>query len=82
MHNSKEIVNIQGLFVLTVGYVVITTNLLIKYYSIIERVFLFVVYIIYQYIFILAVFMHIIMEVLERLPPCQYRYFALYYVLY
>ena len=32
MHNSKEIVNIQGLFVLTVGYVDMTTYPLTKYY--------------------------------------------------
>ena len=39
MHNSKEIVNIQGLFVLTVGYVDMTTYPLTKYYYIIERVY-------------------------------------------
>ena len=37
--NSKEIVNIQDLFVLTVGYVDMTTYLLTKYYYIIERVY-------------------------------------------
>ena len=37
-HNSKETVNIQGLFVLTVGYVDMTTYPLTKYYYIIERV--------------------------------------------
>ena len=40
MYNSKEIVNIQGLFVLTVGYVDVDTNPLTKYYYIIERVYL------------------------------------------
>ena len=40
-HNSKEIVNIQGLFVLTVGYVDVTTYPLTKYYYIIERVYFF-----------------------------------------
>ena len=39
VHNSKEIVNIQGLFVLTVGYVDMTTYPLTKYYYIIERVY-------------------------------------------
>ena len=39
MHNSKEIVNIQGLFVLTVGYVQITTYPLTKCYYIIETVY-------------------------------------------
>ena len=32
VHNSKEIVNIQGLFVATVGYVDMTTYPLTKYY--------------------------------------------------
>ena len=40
MHNSKEIVNIQGLFVLTVGYVDMTTYPLLKYHYIIERSYL------------------------------------------
>ena len=40
MHNSKEIVNIQVLLVLTVGYVDMATYLLTKYYYIIERVYL------------------------------------------
>ena len=39
VHNSKEIVNMQGLFVLTVGYVDMTTYLVTKYYYIIERVY-------------------------------------------
>ena len=39
MHDSKEIVNMKGLFVLTVGYVDITTYPLTKYYYIIERVY-------------------------------------------
>ena len=39
MHNSKEIVNIQGLFVFTVGYVDMTTYPVTKYYYIIERVY-------------------------------------------
>ena len=37
MHNSNEIVNIQDLFVLNVGYVDKTTYPLTKYYYIIER---------------------------------------------
>ena len=36
---SKEIINIQGLFVLTVGYLDMTTYLPIKYYYIIESVY-------------------------------------------
>ena len=72
----------QGLFVLTISRYMAKYPLT-KYYYIIERVyFIFVAYIICQYIFILAVFIYSIMEVNERLPPCQYRYFALYYVLY
>ena len=39
MHDSKEIVNMKGLFALTVGYVDITTYPLTKYYYIIERVY-------------------------------------------
>ena len=39
VHNSKEIVNIQGLFVLTVGYVDMTAPPLRKYYYIIERAY-------------------------------------------
>ena len=46
-HNSKEIVNIQGLFVLTVGYVDVTTYPLTKYYYIIERVYFFIRYLYY-----------------------------------
>ena len=34
MHNSKEIVNLEGLFVLTVGYVDMKTYPLTKYYYI------------------------------------------------
>ena len=39
VHNSKEIVNLQGLLVLTVGYVDIKTHPLTKYYYIIERLY-------------------------------------------
>ena len=39
MHNLKETVNIQGLFVLTIGNVDMTTYALTKYYYIIERLF-------------------------------------------
>ena len=39
VHNSKEIVKLQGLFVLTVGYVDIKTYSLTKYYYIIETVY-------------------------------------------
>ena len=38
VHNSKEFVNMQDLFVLAVGYVDMTTYPLTKYYYIIERV--------------------------------------------
>ena len=38
VHNLKEVVNIQGLLVLTVGYVDMTTYTPTKYYYIIERV--------------------------------------------
>ena len=41
VHNSKEIVTLQGFFVLTVIYVDIKTYPLTKYYYIIERVYLF-----------------------------------------
>ena len=40
VHNSKKVVNIQGLFVLTVGYVDVTTFSLTKCYYIIEKVHL------------------------------------------
>ena len=69
----------QGLFVLTIGNVDMTTSPVTKYYYIIERVYF---YITYQYFVIFAVFVYSIMEVYERLPPCQYEYFLLYYVLY
>ena len=39
VHNSKEIVNMQGLLVLTVGYVDMTTYPVTKCYYIIERVY-------------------------------------------
>ena len=39
LHNSKEIVNLQGLFVLTVGYLDITTYPLTKYYYVIKRAY-------------------------------------------
>ena len=39
VHNSKEIVNIQGFFVLTVGYVDMTTHPVTKYYYLIEGVY-------------------------------------------
>ena len=61
MHNSEEIVNMKGLFVLNIGYVDMTTYPLTNYYYIIEKVYL-TVHIIYQYIFILAVFIYSIME--------------------
>ena len=39
MHNSKKIVNRQGLFVLTVGYVGMATHPLTKYYYIIKMAY-------------------------------------------
>ena len=39
VHISNEIINLQGVCVLTVGYVDIKTYLLTKYYYIIERVY-------------------------------------------
>ena len=39
VHNLKEVVNIQGLLVLTVGYVDMTTYTPTRYYYIIERVY-------------------------------------------
>ena len=39
LHNSKEIVNLQGLFVLTVGYLDMTTYPLTKYYYVIKRAY-------------------------------------------
>ena len=39
VHNSKEIVNLQGLLVLTVDYGDMTTYPLTKYYYITERVY-------------------------------------------
>ena len=69
VHNSKEIVNLQGLFVCVDIKIYPLTN----YYYIIERV-----YFIYR-LFILFIS---IREVEKRLPPCQYRYFVLNDVLY
>ena len=37
MHNSKEIVNLRGLLVLTVGYVGMKTYPLARYYCVIKR---------------------------------------------
>ena len=42
MHNLKEIVNLQGLFVLTIGYVDMTTYPLTKYYFTVKEYLLFV----------------------------------------
>ena len=39
MHNLKEIENMRGLFVLTVGYEDMTTYIVTKYYYIIEGVY-------------------------------------------
>ena len=39
VHKSNKTVNIQGLFVLTIGYVDVTTYLPTNYYYIIERVY-------------------------------------------
>ena len=62
--NLKEIVNIQVLFVLTLGYVDMATYPLTKYYYITESIFYFyVVYTIHQYIVILAIFIYSIVEV-------------------
>ena len=64
MDNLKEIVNIQVLFVLTLGYVDMTTYPLTKYYYITESIFyLYVVYTIHQYIVIPAIFIYSIVEV-------------------
>ena len=69
MDNSKEIVDLPGLFVLIVGYVDIITYSLTKYYYISERAHFNYryqyIYIIYQYIFIIAVFIFSIMEVYD-----------------
>ena len=51
MHNSKEIVNLQGWFVLTVGYIDMTTYPQVKYCHIIERVyFIYKLFMFYVYI--------------------------------
>ena len=47
VHNSKEIVNMRGLFVLTVGYVDMTTYPVTKYCYIIERVYFIIRYLYY-----------------------------------
>ena len=64
MHNSKEIVNLQGLFVLAVGYVDMITYPLTKYYceKSIWHLQVFYIFIIYQYNFILGAFICSIME--------------------
>ena len=67
MHKSKEIVNIQGLLVLTVGYLDMTTYLPTKFYYNIESVYfiyrLFVLfvstYIYYIHIHYINIYVHI-----------------------
>ena len=58
MHNLKEIVNIQGLFVLTVGYVDVNTYPLTKYYYIMERVYLIRLFILFITTFSFLLFLY------------------------
>ena len=59
MHNSKELVNLQGLFVLTVGYIDIKTYPLTKYYNIIKRVyFIYRLFIVFTSTFSLLLFLY------------------------
>ena len=58
MHNLKKIVNLQGLFVLAVSYVDMTTYPLTKYYYIIERVyFIYQLFILFIIIFSFLLFL-------------------------
>ena len=64
VHNSKEFVNMQDLFVLAVGYVDMTTYPLTKYYYIIERVyFIYRLFILFISIFSFSCFYNSITEV-------------------
>ena len=59
VHNSKEIVNIQDLFVLTVGNVDMTTYPLTKYYYIIEKVyFIYRLFVLFISTFQFLLFLH------------------------
>ena len=82
-HNSKEIVNMQGLFVLTADSVDMTTYPLTIYYHIIERVYLiYRLFILFISTFSCLLFLYTVSWRHKRLPPCQYRYVVSYYVLY
>ena len=82
----KEIVNIKALFVWTIGYVDIITYPLAKYYYIIVRRYL--IYVLFILLISKLSFLLLLYTASRRykkdylLPPCQYRYFVLYYVLY
>ena len=82
VYYSKEIVHLQGLFVLTVSFVDIKTYPITKYYYIIERVyFIYRLFILFISTFSFLLFIFSTIEVQERLPPCQYRYFVLNYAI-
>ena len=75
MHNAKEMVNLQGLFVLIVGT-------LTKYYNIIERVY-FIYRLFILFISTLSFLMFLYTVSLRRKRDYrQYRHIVLYYVLY
>ena len=82
-HNSKEIVNIQGLFVLIIGYVVMKTYTLTKYYYIIARVyFIYRLLILFITTFSFLMFLYTLScrQKRDYLHASSYRYFVLYYV--
>ena len=82
--NSKEIVNIQGLFVLTVGYIDMTAPPLTKYYYIIERAyFIYNLFILFISTLSFLMFLYTLSWKYNRdYLHASKDYFVLYYVLY
>ena len=86
VHNSKEMLNLQGLFVvLTVGYVDMTIYPLTKYYYIIEKLyFIYKFFILFISTFSFLLFLYTVSWRYKR--DClhankEYRYFVLHNVL-
>ena len=70
--NSKEIVNIQGLFVLTVDYIDMTTYPPTKYHYIIERAyFIYSLFILFISTLSFLMFLNTLSWKYNRLPRCQ-----------
>ena len=84
MHNSKEIVNLQDMFVLTVGYIDMTKYLLTKYCYVIERVSVIFIGCLYYLLvhFQTCCFYIQYHRGTREINAMPDRYFALCYVLY